>query len=404
MRWLVKPRCAALGALFAMLGTLCPGPFIGVVQASVVDITAEYIPGYTGMPPSGFINTTPRAAFCSGLVACSGNQYRYTVNLPLSFSTAFIHRAPDPRDNYFIQLPATKTLNLVNEHGESFSIRFRATDIGLRIQPGLTVLISGPSHGACTRVAGTEDRTATEYVGRVDALVPGGCYMNGRSGSAGSVINVDTTVLGLAFELVLPSPVTLKNGVYRAQLQLSVGGSGADFNLGNRFTSVSTDMLTLNFEFTVKHPLKLEFPPGSERAVLEPPGGWAGWINRGAVPERLYRIIPFRIWTTGAIRVHTLCEYNIGGRCGIRNRSGHQVPLTVAMSLPASMRHQGAAVENLALPVGAVTSLTIDTLEATLDRQGRLLFEVSQAETASMLRYPGETYQGDVTVVLDAAL
>ncbi|CAK9888479.1 MULTISPECIES: hypothetical protein [Pseudomonas] len=404
MHWLEKPRCAALGALITLLAALHLGPFTGVAQASVVDITAEYIPSHSGRPPSGFVNTTPQAAFCSGLVVCAASEYRYTVNLPLSFSTAFIHRAPNPRDTYFFRLPSTRTLNLVNEHGESFSAQFRPTHFGLRIVPGLTVHVAGGTSGACENVGLIEDRTATQYVGRVNPQVLGGCYMNARSGSAGAVVNVDSTVQGLAFELQLPSPITLKNGLYRAQLQLSVGGNGADLDLGNRLTSVSTDLLTLNFEFTVKHPLKIEFPAGSERAVLEPPGGWAGWINRGSPPQRLYRVVPFRIWTTGAISVHTRCEYDLGGRCGIRGRGGHQVPLKVALTLPASMRHLGAPVDNLVLPVGAPASLTIETVEATLDRQARLLFEVNQADTASMLMYPGETFQGDVTLVLDAAL
>jgi hypothetical protein len=403
MRWLEKPRCAAFAALLATLAALCLGPLAGVAQASVVDITGEYAPGYSGRPPSGFVNTTPRAEFCSGFVSCAGSEYRYTVSLPLRFSTAVIRRAPNIRDSYYFRLPATRTLNLVNEQGESFSVRFRPTHFGLRIQPGLMVLV-GPSQGVCVPAAFTEHQAVTQYLGRVDMLVPGDCYMDARSGSAGSVVNVDSTVTGLGFELVLPSPLSLKSGIYRAQLQLSVGGSGADFDLGNRVTSVSTDLLTLNFEFTVKHPLKVEFPAGSERAVLEPPGGWMGWINRGAPPQRLYRILPFRIWTTGAISVHTRCEYDLGGRCGIRGRGGHQVPLKVALTLPASMRHLGAPVDNLVLPVGGPSSLTIETVEATLDRQARLLFEVSQADTASMLLYPGETYQGDVTLVLDAAL
>nr|NLU58932.1 hypothetical protein [Pseudomonas sp. BIGb0427] len=78
--------------------------------------------------------------------------------------------------------------------------------------------------------------------------------------------------------------------------------------------------------------------------------------------------------------------------------------MKVALTLPSSMKHQGAPVDNLVVPVGAPAALTIDTVEATLDRQARLLFEVSQADTASMLGYPGETFQGDVTLVLDAAL
>ena len=402
-RWLSKPRCAALAALLMTLSALCLGPFAGVAEASVVDITAEYIPGLSGRPPSGFVNTTPRAEFCSGFVPCGGSEYQYTVSLPLRFSTAFIHRAPDPRDTYFFQLPATKTLSLVSEQGESFSVRFRPTHFGLRIHPGLAVLV-GPSQGACEPAGFTEHQAVTQYLGRVNTQVPGGCYMNARSGSAGSIVRVDSTVTGLGFELVSPSPVSLKNGIYRAQLQLSVGGSGSDFYLGNRITSVSTDMLTLNFEFTVKHPLKVEFPAGSERAVLEPPGGWAGWINRGTPPQRLYRVLPFQIWTTSAISVHLRCEYDLGGRCGIKGRGVHQVPLKVALTLPASMRHLGAPVDNLVLPVGAPASLTINTVEATLDRRGQLLFEVSQADTATMLGHPGETFEGNVTLVLDAAL
>ncbi|MBF4208319.1 hypothetical protein EI533_11345 [Pseudomonas donghuensis] len=150
--------------------------------------------------------------------------------------------------------------------------------------------------------------------------------------------------------------------------------------------------------------MKIEFPAGSERAVLEPAGGWAGWSNRGAAPQRLYRYLPFRIWTTSAISVHARCEYTMGGRCGIRNRRDHQVPLTFALTLPPSMRHAGALVEDLPLPVGGGAALTIDTVEETRDRQGRLLFEVSQADVAQMLLHPGETYQGDVTLVVDAAL
>lgn len=404
MRWLEKPRCAPFRTLFAAVVTLYLGVFTDAVQASVVDFTAEYIPSHAGSTQRDFIVTSPRPAFCSGLVSCAGSQYRYTVNVPLSFSTAFIHRSPSVRDSYYIDLPPARTINLVNEHGDAFSTPFRPTHIGLRITPGLTVLIGGPSSGACENVAQIEDRVASQYLGRLMAHVPGGCYMNARSGTPGTVVNVDSTVQGLGFELQLPSPLTLKNGVYRAQLQLSVGGNGADFDLGNRFTSVSTNVLTLNFAFTVKHPLKIEFPAGSDRAVLEPPGGWTGWINRGAPPQRLYRVLPFQISTNNAIRVHTRCEYDMGGRCGIRGRGGHQVPLKVALTLPASMTHLGAPVSNLALPVGAPAALTIDTVENTIDRQARLLFEVNQADTASMLAYPGDTFQGNVTLVVDAAL
>ncbi|WP_052676488.1 hypothetical protein [Pseudomonas sp. 2(2015)] len=405
MRRLRKCLGAALTVFIGVSGGGLPGLFSTQAEASVVNITFEYKGPRPGYRPDAFVYTTPSAQFCSGLATCNQyNEHKYTVNLPVSFRTRGINYASNWRDRYFFKLPDVTSLNLVNERGDSFSAAFKATHIGLRGMATRPQLVWNQYHGGCWGLAWRGLGTLnTELFAQIQDPARG-CYILDRDATQGVVNDVRTDVMGITFTLQLPSAATLKNGVYRAQLPWSVGGAGSDFDLGDQVVSATPDRLILDFEITVKHPLKLEFPPGSERAVLEPPGGWASWINRGTPPQRLYRVLPFQIWTTGAISVHTRCEYDLGGRCGIRGRDGHQVPLKVALTLPSGMKHQGAPVDNLVVPVGAPAALRIDTVEATLDRQARLLFEVSQADTASMLGYPGETFQGDVTLVLDAAL
>jgi len=74
------------------------------------------------------------------------------------------------------------------------------------------------------------------------------------------------------------------------------------------------------------------------------------------------------------------------------------------MSLPAGIEHAGAPVQRLALPSGRLAALQFDAAMATLNRPGQLHFQVAQDDMDGMLRYPGTTYTGQVTVVFDAEL
>ncbi|UVL22708.1 MULTISPECIES: hypothetical protein [Pseudomonas] len=405
MRRLRKSLGAAFAVFMGVSGGGLPGLLSAKAEANVANITFEYTGPRPGYRPDEFVNTTPPAEFCSGLVHCTRyNEHKYTFNFPASYSKTTFQLDPDLRNRYFFKLPDVTTLHLVNEHGDSFRAQFKPTHVGLRVRSSSGSLGVGyPNNGGCWGVASRYvTNNIAEYVGAIiDPSV--GCWIAERDQSPGARNEHSTNVMGISYDLQLPSATSLKNGVYRAQLPWRVAfPGGGEFDTGNSARPISR--WTLDFEVTVRHPLKIEFPAGSERAVLEPAGGWAGWSNRGAAPQRLYRYLPFRIWTTSAISVHARCEYTMGGRCGIRNRRDHQVPLTFALTLPPSMRHAGALVEDLPLPVGGGAALTIDTVEETRDRQGRLLFEVSQADVAQMLLHPGETYQGDVTLVVDAAL
>ena len=190
--------------------------------------------------------------------------------------------------------------------------------------------------------------------------------------------------------------------MYRGQTTYQVG-PGADFDFGNDVSNLNTSNLTINFELDVVHAFVIDFPAGSERVVLEPPGGWTQWLNNKRLPERLYRDLPLRIWSSGPFTVHTRCEYPLGSQCAIRNDANdHQVPVQVALTLPSVILHNGQPVTRLPLPVGEATAIELEATQPALNRGGSLHFQVDKHAVSEMTRYPGARYEGDVTVVFDA--
>ncbi|MNJ69327.1 hypothetical protein D3C77_656650 [compost metagenome] len=127
-------------------------------------------------------------------------------------------------------------------------------------------------------------------------------------------------------------------------------------------------------------------------------------MSGGAVPQRLYRDLPFKLSSTGPFKVYKLCQYDVGMLCGLRTDNGDQVPVQLALSLPAGIQYQGRPVERLPLPTGRVQALQFDAVTTTLNRPGQLHFEVGKDDVRGMLAHAGSTYTGQVTVVFDAEL
>jgi len=208
---------------------------------------------------------------------------------------------------------------------------------------------------------------------------------------------------GVVYELGEPSPSRMKPGIYTGRLIYSLGGAGNDFDFGDRVT-VGDSSLTLNIKIEVKHAFAVEFPAGSDRAVLEPPGGWRDWLGGRAAPQRLFRDIPFRLWSTGPFKAYKLCQYPVGDGCGIRNDAGHEVPVTVSMSMPGGMEYSDAPIQKLPLPTGSAAALQIHSATPVFRRPSQLHFEVGAADVKSMVGHPGTHYQGEATIVFDALL
>ncbi|NTY95363.1 hypothetical protein FCH83_26065 [Pseudomonas putida] len=209
--------------------------------------------------------------------------------------------------------------------------------------------------------------------------------------------------MGVSYNLNMPAPFRMKTGIYRGSVTYSVG-PGGDFDFGDGVTALSANSVTINLVLDVQHAFFFDFPPGTDRAVLEPRDGWQNWLAGGSVPQRLYRDLPFRLSSSGPFKVYKMCQYVIGARCGIANEQGDQVPVLLSMSLPPGIKYRGQPVESLALPTGRAQALQFEAVQPTLNRPGQMHFEIAKEDVRRMLPNAGSVYTGLATVVFDAEL
>ncbi|WP_196765149.1 hypothetical protein [Pseudomonas monteilii] len=376
-----------------------------VVMALDVTITAQYLGGGTGR----FDNTTPPGGLCSSWGNACRN--RTTVTLPITYDKKTTKGAVDPRDHFYVSLPARREVDVYHDiTGESRRLTFEWTALSQHVQTSGSIydhplynrILSG---GCCERGYVSQMRPAkVSYLWDVEQpTAPSPCWSYSRTAPEGRVEVASVLETSVAYEMTTTPPFRMPSGTYRGSLTYSIGPRG-DFDFGNDVTALSGSSLTVNFVLDVQHAFLFEFPPGSERAVLEPPGGWQAWLAGGKPPQRLNRDLPFRAWSTGPFKVYKLCQYDVGPECGIRNEHNDQVPVLVALTLPGGIQHAGGQVERLALPSGAQAALQFDAVTPTLNRRGQLHFDVERSQVQNMLRHPGSTYTGQVTVVFDAEL
>lgn len=385
--------CRNLFIGLALLG-LCLAP---PAQAAEATITAEYRNG------SEFTNTTPQAAFCRQWPHyCNGVE---TVGVPISYEKKTTHSAPDHRDRFYIKVPGRRTVTVTHEAtGESYPLTFEIFAVSQHVlTPDNNPVFTAYVEGGCRYLLTIGGGSWASYLWTVNNPVnPAYCYPTHSPGTPGMVRDIRIGDFGVAYRLVTPSPLRMKQGTYRGQTTYQVG-PGADFDFGNDVINLSADSLTVNFELDVVHAFVIDFPAGSERVVLEPPGGWTQWLNHKRLPERLYRDLPLRIWSSGPFTVHTRCEHPLAGQCAIRNAANdHQVPVQVALTLPNVILHNGQSVNRLPLPVGEATAIEFEATAPAINRGGSLHFQVDKNAVGEMTRYPGARYEGDVTVVFDA--
>lgn len=378
--------------------------FMPLAGALEVTISAQYRGGGSGR----FENTTPPGGLCRiWPSSCRGVT---TVDLPIRFTKKAVQEAADPRNEFFIQLPGRREIDVYHdETGEPRRMSFEWTLFS--VSGRSASLDRNPIyqriHGGCGVGGGAlgswGDGRARVLWRLSDSISPGPCWSRSSYAPAGAVMQVDLEELSVGYNLNIPPPYRLKAGMYRGTITYRIG-PGGDFDFGNDVSNLSGDSLTVNFELDVQHAFMFEFPPGSDRAVLEPRNGWQAWLAGGKAPQRLYRDLPFRVWSTGPFKVYKLCQYDTGAKCAIKNDGGEQVPVDVAMSLPAGVQHRGQAVERLPLPSGRLAALQFEAAMPALNRPGQLHFEVGRNDVQAMLQHPGSTYTGQVTVVFDAEL
>ncbi|MDD1984126.1 hypothetical protein [Pseudomonas asiatica] len=317
-------------------------------------VSAEYLGDASGR----FENTTPLAAYCQRWSA-DCREMR-AMQLPITYDRTTIKNSGDVRDHFYVQLPSARTVDVFNSTtGESHRLNFEFLGVSqqvqgtpeLRVNPVWTYYV----RGGCSyrQTFGYASRPyATHYLWLVrDPKSPAGCYSIHDAMSTGYTVKTSVSNMGIAYRLTMPEPSRMKPGFYTGSLTYSIG-PGGDFDFGNGVSAINGNSLTLNFELDVQHAFVFEFPPGSDRAVLEPPGGWSAWLGGRGAPQRLQRDVPFRLWSTGPFKVYKLCQPYQGSGCAIRSSDNHSVPVAIALSLPGGIQHQGKPVQRLELPTG----------------------------------------------------
>ncbi|MCC9006865.1 hypothetical protein [Pseudomonas putida] len=374
--------------------------FVPGAEALDVTLSAQYL----GKASGQFENTTPLALFCRRFAyRCTNND---VVDVPLTYTKEVT--TASPRAQFFIQMPGRRQIDVFHEvTGEPHTVSFEFS--GVSQKTGGEVWYQSPVYnpilqGGCSN-GGTIGNPPWVFFLWVitNPASPGGCHsLNNRMGPDYHGF-IDVTDMGVSYNLNMPAPFRMKTGIYRGSVTYSVG-PGGDFDFGDGVTALSANSVTINLVLDVQHAFFFDFPPGTDRAVLEPRDGWQNWLAGGSVPQRLYRDLPFRLSSSGPFKVYKMCQYVIGARCGIANEQGDQVPVLLSMSLPPGIKYRGQPVESLALPTGRAQALQFEAVQPTLNRPGQMHFEIAKEDVRRMLPNAGSVYTGLATVVFDAEL
>ena len=374
----------------------------GQVWALEATISARY----RGDVQGRFENTTPQAAFCNRWPAdCHGVQ---TVGLPIEYLKTSMASAPNPRDQFFIKLPSLKRVTVVNERGVSHELTFEITHVSQWVggSPGVNPAFTAYPRGGCRYrlTYGSASLKRVLYLWSVsNPSSPSDCYSTGQGALPGDTIDSVVNETGISYNLKMPSPLKMTQGLYRGSVDFTVG-PGGDFDFGNGVTELNDTRLTLNFELDVQHAFVLQFPPGSDRAVLEPPGGWQAWLGGRAAPPRLERDIPFRIWSTGPFKVYMKCNVLIGRMCGVVADDDNGAVVDVLIDLPPEIRYQDKPARRIDIPRGRDRAVRFEHMLPASNRPANLHFEMSSNEVEHLFRRPGVVHEGIITLIFDSDL
>lgn len=201
------------------------------------------------------------------------------------------------------------------------------------------------------------------------------------------------------FRLESPNPLKMSNGIYTGSLKLSVGrNQDIDFGDATYYNGVLAH--DINFIMTVHHQLRVEFPKGEgegrSKVTLLPPRGWNDWIYKGReIPDMLQQELPFRLWSNSPFTVTLRCQYISGTECALKNAKGHQAILNTYFINGGNQEIKMTTIPFLfSSPSGSTV----------INGARKIKFKVAGDVVKEMMKYPGSTYKGDVTLIFDAAI
>ena len=219
----------------------------------------------------------------------------------------------------------------------------------------------------------------------------GVCYYN-KFNSSFSSDKVTLRRIYIGYKLQPPDPLKMENGTYKGSLILSLGRN-KDLDFGD--ATYSDSNVTIEFTLRVTHQLKVEFPAGSNKVILQPPKGWAPWINSGKTPPNLKAELPFSLWKSAEANVSlSYCQYQNNNKCQLNNiKNNHKIDFNVSyitgLGEHAPLTKSKHRLFNDGIHIGV---------------KRKIVFEIDKTNLTEMMKYPGSTYQGDVTIMFEAEI
>lgn len=390
-----------------------------LAQSEDLTITASFKPSILAPQRNQFVNTTAASGFCADYPSeCAGKAF--SIKFPVVWSYgAMKAKETNPRQAAYAKVPSTfRNVAMVNTAtGLRTMLRFRVSGfaMGYILTKSAAEIVGMPSdkwleaHGVlwggtnwarppspCTKltvfgyVSQAWMKSIWGYPEGADACVKLPAY---------AIDGLQMWNAGLMYELETPDPMMLDNGKYTGSLSYSIG-KNQDFDFGDNAT-VNASSQKINFELTVEHELKVNYPESSHRVLLEPPGGWQVWQQQGRPATGLLREVPFSLASSGNFSVRLECQYNMATHCGIANSKMTVFPVVTKISIEGvKVKASGINAEDVRL--GADLAVAFSSRFNSAARRSKLSFSMSAADASMMARQAGDAYLGIVTVVFDA--
>ncbi|PNG43875.1 hypothetical protein A1354_20730 [Pseudomonas asplenii] len=400
-------------------------PWIGLLTlfsvaaaAEVHNIDATFEPDFANPQKNQFKNQTPSEGFCRQVPgACEPiGLFSLIARIPFAANAPIQANHADPRRGGMAKVPSNwSTVSVTNASGDTHIVEVRIAGIGHEAgfplsvgeltgggwwddlwEGGAWVYAPPPCLGVGTVTAGHHGYNSFWRV-------PEGAGTCAKKALFDIPVGMNYQYFVYAYELRTPDPLKMDAGDYTGSITYTVGPN-MDFDMGDVMIP-SDSMLTLNFNLKVTHTMKVDIPPGGNRVVLEPLGGWQSWLNQGRKPTRLMRDQTFNISASSRFRMNIECEYVMGNNCALwESTAGHGVPLEVSITLPSGLTDSaGQPVKRRRLwRDGSGTELFQPGFY--LDRKvGTLHFEVARDAVDEMLKDGyARSYSGNVTVIWDS--
>lgn len=365
-------------------------------------LTAVFRPSVLDPGHVRFVDTTPRHNYCENQnPACK-------PSIRLGFNTYYndgLENGAEGRQALYLKMPSQfRSVSVTNrETGETAEVLWRVDTFTQSVasrRGGDVFEDRGFAPAPCS--TNHVRHNAGSYWFDFQWAVPEGATCIKRP--VQDVDQVNITNFGISYEMLTPDPLGMGNGLYEGRLDLSVG-QGGDFDFGDRATPEAT-MVSFIFQLTVEHQLTITVPPGSNRAILSPEGGWSQWADQGRKPPKLSKEVPFTISSSSPFDVKLVCQHpQADGRCGLVDQaSGDAVSMTTLLSIPG-LRDMATGEPAVRYPLSwHDASVRMRSDSFLVQRPSRVHFEVDGADLDAILDKPGSHWKGDVTVVFDAQL